>query len=172
MKQFAALSSLLIALCFLGCHPNPVPVQMGPDVYSAPVVDQKIPDTPVAVKSADPAKPADAAPAIKDDHVEEVIVVPPSAKPTVVRVSRKPRTVGQIAKEIMTNTPTHTIVSDNPGVKVAQPHKSVWWRWLLLLIVILFAVSSITMGIVTRAASFSPWGLVGKIVKRLIARSS
>lgn len=143
---FAVVAILAILLGLLeGCAKIPVPVQIGPGTYEVPT----IPKTDKAVIAGHD----------ESDRLATV-VVPPSDKPTTVRVYKKKVSV---FKKVFTNTPKVRTVSDNPAVKAETPKTSLWKRWALLIGIL----AAVMLWAGKRLYNFSPWAFIWRLIKRI-----
>lgn len=135
---------LLISLCLVSCAPK-VKLLASGDAWDVPVTSAKVENGGA-------------------EKVDVVITVPPAQKTTKIQIRRKTRTVKQLLKETMTNTPKYEVLADNPGAQANQPKKSVWWRWLLAII----PVAAGAAAFVWRVTSVKRW-IIG-LLKRSFRR--
>jgi len=148
-KAPLALFGLIVLAVLLGMlqgcgGPPPKPVLIGPDTYAVPAV-------PTAGGS-------EIAGLDEGDRIT-TIVVPPSNKPTTVRVYKKK--VGAM-RRLMTNAPRIDAVSDSASVAVQTPKRSMAWRWLILAGIL----AGIGAVVAKKAFDFSPWALVLRLFRR------
>jgi hypothetical protein len=148
---FSLLGLMLLALLLStlqGCASQPNPVLIAPDTYAVPAV-------PTAGGS-------EIAGLDESDRIATV-VVPPSDKPTTVRVYKKKVSA---MKKALTNAPRIDAVSDNPLVAVQTPKRSKAWQWLLL-VGLLAAISAV---VAHKVWNLNPWALALRLFTRIFRR--
>ena len=64
------------------------------------------------------------------------LTVPPSNKPTRIRVNKPKKTLPEKLKDYFNNDPKYEVQASSPGVEAAQPKKSLWWRWVVFLLLV------------------------------------
>lgn len=156
IPAFAGMTALVLFACSTVKLPDPIP--QGAESWEIPVVPAKIEN----VVPQDVLSTGTDAPEVRE--AEMVITVPASEKPTHIIVKKRKTTLKQKA---LTNAPEHSVTADNPGVTAAQPQKSLFWRWVAVVIACLFILAGACMGIMNKVASFSPAGLIKRLVQGL-----
>lgn len=149
MRILLLLSALVLIVA--GCVPK-IDLMAEADSWDISVVPAKVVEAEGAGQSTE-----------GKDEPELVITVPPSDKPTHVEVRKVKRS---IIDKVLTNKPEHNIRSDNKEVRANQPKKTLWWKYLVLIIVGLMFLSALIAAIARKVTNFSPLGFVKKILKR------
>ena len=140
--------ALAVFVMLSGCGGLPKPVLIAPDTYAVPVIPT--------------ARGPEIAGHSESDRIATV-VVPPSDKPTTVRVYRKKVSV---IKRLLTNAPKVNAVSENPSVVVETPKNATWWRWLLLV----GFFGAVLMWVTRRFFSIRPWAAPWRLISRHIVK--
>ncbi len=150
MHRILLLLSLLILTGCATILPDPFPE--GTATWDIPVEAAKIEnvEAPGVLPSNDP-------------QTEMVITVPPSDKPTHIKVEKRHVS---IKKKLLSNEPEHKVTSDNSAVTAAMPKKTLWWRWLAAVVLGLFIVCVVIMAVVNRVTNWSPAGFLKKLLRR------
>lgn len=132
MRRIILLCS--IALLF-GCHASsPQAVKVSDTAYQIPVIPDFSPDfTPAGI----PFEP---------DTV--FVTVPASSRDTHFAVHPKKKTISQ--KLGLSNAPQSEVVSDNPKAIAEQPKQTIWWKWVIVSMIVLFIIAALVMAITNR----------------------
>lgn len=158
MKHFGPWL-IVTALFLTGCWSNKLQTwNPGDGVFEVPIESKSdFPPVTAGNGTVFDAPKGDEPAAILD------ITVPASTTPTRVRINKKKTT---LFEQAMTNKPKYAVETNKKDVDVAQPKKSLWWRWLVLVGGALLLIVAIFFAIAQRVISFSPWTLFLRIFKR------
>lgn len=131
MRRILLLCSIVL---LFGCHTAPQVVKVSDTAYQIPVVPDSSPDfTPAGIP-------------FETDTV--FVTVPASSRDTHFAVHPKKKTIKQ--RLGLSNAPQSEVISDNPQATAEQPKQTIWWKWVVASMFILFIVIAIVMAITNR----------------------
>lgn len=156
MRVLAVILVLFVVSC--GARKMPDPLPAGTETYSIPITPERIDN--IVDSSVEPSTP-------EEKQADIVIWVPPSNTVTPVVVKKKKQSpLKSLFERTMTNKPQYEVKSTNKDVTAEQPKKSIWRRWVLLVVGSLFFLAMIGMAVAWRVANLSPAGILKRLLKR------
>lgn len=96
------------------------------------------------------------------------LTVPPSNKTTRIRVNKTDKSLPEKVASFFKNDPEYDVQSSSPGIDASQPKKSLWWRWVILILL----VFSLSVGIADHLSKMmydiSPVKIFIKFIKSIL----